>query len=213
MSSLAFVSIEDWQYRDTAARARETAEKAALAALPLPPPGFTEEQVALRVQVALAAAEERWKAQAVSAEADAQRRDARMLAALEAFALERSAYFRHVESEIVHLSLAVAKKILDREAQLDPTLLGGLVRIALDRLGAESTITLRMPPDDLDAWRKHADWKGSKYSCEFAVDDSLQPGDCVVETSMGTANFGFSAQLKEIEQGLLGILAQRPERA
>ena len=213
MSSPAFLSIEDWQYRDTANRAREAAEKAAQACAPLVPPGLSEQQVAQRVQVALAAAEERWTAKAVLAEEDAQRRDARMLAALQAFETERLTYFRRVETEVVHLSLAVAKKILDREAQLDPTLLGGLVRIALDRLGADAAVRLRVPTADLDTWKDGADWKGSRHHCEVAVDDTLEPGDCVVETTMGTAHFGFAAQLKEIEQGLLGILAQRPERA
>lgn len=209
MSSLAFVSIEDWNYRDIAARAREAAEKAAQAAIPLPPPGPSEEQVAERIQAALAAAEARWAAQAG---ADAQRRDAQMLAALEAFAAERSSYFRHVESEIVHLSLAIAKKILHREAELDPTLLGGLVRIALDRLGTEEAVRLRVPPQDLPSWESHVNGTGSRYRVELAADDRLRTGDCLVETNMGTANFGFPAQLKEIEQGLLGILAQRPER-
>jgi hypothetical protein len=33
----------------------------------------------------------------------------------------------------------------------------------------------------------------------------------VVETDLGTASLGFEAQLKEVEQGMLDLLALRPE--
>ena len=43
------------------------------------------------------------------------------------------------------------------------------------------------------------------------VEDPSQPLDaCVLETAMGTAAFGLEVQLKEIEHGLMDILAARP---
>jgi len=44
------------------------------------------------------------------------------------FAEERDRYLREVEHEVVSLSLAVAARILRREAQMDPLLLTGAVR-------------------------------------------------------------------------------------
>ncbi len=209
MSSLAFASIKNWQYDDIAAGAREAEEKTRLAAMPLPSPGLSEAQVALRVQGAVAEAEARWAAQA---EAEGEKQEARMTAALEAFSAERASYFRRVETEVVHLALGIAKKILQREAELDPTLLSGLVRIALDRMGVGSSICLRVHPSKLSTWQGKTAWKDARYTCELVADDALQPDDCVVETDIGTANFAFDTQLKEIEAGLLGILAQRPEK-
>lgn len=208
MSSLALRTVEKWQYDDIAARAREAAEKAAAALVPAPSPGFSEQQVAARVKEALAEAELRWTAQA---EAHESARAAKLMAAMEQFADERNAYFRRVESEVVQLALAIARRILEREAQLDPTLLSGLVRIALDRMGAGSAVRLRVPPAQFAAWQANRDWKRSRYQLELAADDTLQPGDCVVATDLGSANFGFATQLQEIEAGLLNILAQRPE--
>ena len=207
MSSLALRTVKDWKYDDIAARAREGAEKAAAASVPIRPPGVTEEQVQARVFAALAEAELRWKAQA---EIHENAREAKMICAMEGFASERAAYFQRVESELVQLSLAVARKILEREAELDPTLLSGLVRIALDRMGAGTAVRLRVPPSQLSGWQGNDEWKRSRYAFEMAADDTLEPGDCVVETDLGSANFGFEAQLKEIEAGLLSILAQRP---
>ena len=208
MSSLALRSVKKWQYDDIAARVRAAAERAAAAAVPSPPLGFTEPQVAARVTAALAEAELRWKAQA---DADERARAVQTIKVMESFAAERTAYFRRVESEVVQLSLAIARKILAREAELDPTLLSGLVRIALDRMGAGSAVRLRLPPAQISAWQRNDAWKLSRYALEFAADEALQPGECVVETDLGSAEFGFEAQLKEIEAGLLGILAQRPD--
>ena len=208
MSSLALRTVQKWQYDDIAARAREAAEKAAAALVPAPPPGLSEQQVTARVEAALAEAERRWRSQA---EAHERAQAAKMLAAMEQFAGERNAYFRRVEAEVVQLALAIARRVLEREAQLDPTLLSGLVRIALDRMGAGSAVRLRVPSAQLAAWQREAHWKRSRYQLELAADDALQPGDCVVETDLGSANFGFATQLQEIEAGLLNILAQRPD--
>src|SRR5579863_8304711 len=50
-------------------------------------------------------------------------------AALTGFAQDRAQYYQSVESEVVQLALSMASKILHREAQLDPLLLAGLVRV------------------------------------------------------------------------------------
>ena len=78
-------------------------------------------------------------------------------------------------------------------------------------MGAGAAVRLRVPSEDETKWRAN---EASGRSCppwEIVVDDTLQPGDCVVETDLGSAHFGFEAQLKEVEASLLGILAQRPE--
>ena len=56
-------------------------------------------------------------------------------AALEGFRREREDYFARVEREVVQLALAIAARVLNREAQFDPMLLSGAVRVALGHLG------------------------------------------------------------------------------
>jgi flagellar assembly protein FliH len=175
---------------------------------PPPAPGFTEEQVAARIEAALADAEGRWATEAGALET---RREAQIAAALEGFGRERVLYFRKAETEVVHLALAVSRKILQREASLDPDLLAALVRIALDRMGAGPAVRLRVPPADLAAWERRNGLAETRYECDLVADGSLGAGDCVVETDLGTASLGFEAQLKEVEQGMLDLLALRPE--
>ena len=63
--------------------------------------------------------------------------------ALKEFEQQRADYFRRVESEVVRLALAIARKVLHREAQMDPLLLAGVVRVALDQMQAGSRVVLR----------------------------------------------------------------------
>ena len=76
------------------------------------------------------------QAAAVAAEAD---RYKRQLAALVVrFAEERDRYLNAVEQEVVKLALAVAARILRREAQMDLLPLTGAARVALGQLAAAS---------------------------------------------------------------------------
>lgn len=133
--------------------------------------------------------------------------------ALEAFASERHAYFRQVETEVVQLALSVARKILHREAQIDPLLLAGMVRVALDQIEANTKVTVRVHPRqgaDCRAFFSHAD---AEHMPEIVEDAAVELDRCVLQTELGTTELGIEVQLKEIEQGLLDLMSQRPDRA
>ena len=204
MSNKVYTKLTVWEYQDTALPSPQAKEAAA----PKPVPGLTEEQAAARTRSALLEAEQRWSTHAAEQEL---RRKQEITAALDGFAEERATYFRRVETEVVQLALAVARKILQREANLDPTLLAALVRIALDRMKAGSAVKLRLPPEEVSLWRDCPTFAGGRYQCEFVGDDTLAKGDCLLETDLGAGDFGLETQLKEVEQGLLDLLAQRPD--
>jgi flagellar assembly protein FliH len=71
---------------------------------------------------------------------------------IESFAQERDRYLHAVEHEVVKLALAVAARILRREAQMDPLLLTGAVRVALGQLSGSTQVRLRVPAAELDLW-------------------------------------------------------------
>jgi len=129
------------------------------------------------------------------------------------FEEERTGYFDRVESEVVHLALAIARKILQRETELDPTLLAALVRIALDRMQCGPAVRIRVVTAEVERWRQMGEGGGSAARWEVAADDELQPGDCVVETELGNANFGFAAQMHDVEEAFAQLLAHKPDRA
>jgi flagellar assembly protein FliH len=136
---------------------------------------------------------------------------ASLAAALAEFTRDRAAYFQKIEAEVVQLALAIARKILHREAQLDPLLLAGIVRVALEKIDGATGVILQIHPQSAADWRRylmtHLDPSDMP---EIAEDSALPPDRCVLKTAMGTAVVGLEVQLKEIEQGLMDLLAVRP---
>jgi flagellar biosynthesis/type III secretory pathway protein FliH len=140
------------------------------------------------------------------------RERAGLAAALEQFTRDRARYFETVEGEVVQLALAIARKILHREAQLDPLLLAGIVRVALEKLDGATRVVLRLHPQNAADWRRYlATHLGLSDMPEIVEDPALEIDRCTLETSMGSAIVGLEVQLKEIEQGLMDLLAARPE--
>lgn len=128
------------------------------------------------------------------------------------FEEERSHYYAQVESEIVQLSLAIARKILHREAQVDPMLLAALVRLAVEKMREGSSVTVRVAPGRSASWKQYFAGVPSVTHVEVTEDAQLGELDCVLETELGSANFGLDTQLKEVEQGFFDLLALRPAK-
>ena len=68
---------------------------------------------------------------------------------------QREDYFQRVESEVVRLALSIARKILHREAQIDPLLLTGIVRVALESVNDGTQVRLRANPQEIPFWRDY----------------------------------------------------------
>jgi len=131
--------------------------------------------------------------------------------ALAGFTCDRATYFQNVEGEVVQLALSIARKILHREAQLDPLLLAGIVRVALEKIDGATGVALRIHPENAADWSRYLATHLDPADRPEIVEDLAQPPDrCTLETSMGTAVIGLEVQLKEIEQGLMDLLAARP---
>jgi flagellar assembly protein FliH len=133
--------------------------------------------------------------------------------AVRGFVQERETYFGHVEAEVVGLALAIARKILHREAQVDPLLLAGVVRVGLEKVAVGTRVRLRVPPDQIPAWQEFfAQQPGLQSVPELMGDAALGPGHCRLETELGSTDLTLETQLKEIEQGFFDLLAQRPQK-
>jgi len=128
------------------------------------------------------------------------------------FARERETYFHRVEAEVVALALAIARKILHREAQVDPLLLGGVVRVGLDNVAAGTRVRLRVHPDQVQPWQEFFSLQPDSQALpELVGDATLGPGRCMLETELGSTDLTLETQLKEIEQGFFDLLARRPK--
>jgi flagellar assembly protein FliH len=132
-----------------------------------------------------------------------------VLKACEEFVRERARYFAGVEAEVVKLALAIAARVLHREATLDPLLLTGVVRVALEKVAEDSTTVLRVPVGAIEMWRE-VFVASPESSLQVVGDERLSAGECVLDTNVGRVELGVSAQLEEIERGFFDLMQQRP---
>ena len=126
------------------------------------------------------------------------------------FEEERDKYFGQVEAEVVQLSLAIAAKILHREAQVDPMLVASLVRLAMENMREGSNVTIRVGPTKGESWKRYFASVSGAIRVEVVEEAALNDHDCILETELGSANFSLEKQLKEVEQGFFDLLAVRP---
>jgi len=130
-----------------------------------------------------------------------------ILEALEQFAGERREYFRRVETDVVTLALAIARKLLHREAQIDPLLLSGIVRVALEQIQQGSQVVLRCSPAEQPGWQKFLSTLSESHrEIALVADEVVEPGRIVLETIAGKAEISLEEQLREIESGFLDLL-------
>jgi flagellar assembly protein FliH len=136
---------------------------------------------------------------------------ARLVGAADQFRAARERYFAEVEQEVVKLALAIAARVLHREAQIDPLLLTGAVRVALEKMADRTGVVLHVAGPDVEAWEgAFAAIIEASERPRVTGDAQLERGECRLETKMGTVELGVSVQLEEIEKGFFDLLNHRP---
>ena len=165
-----------------------------------------DRQLAEETRKAFAAGRERGRQEGADAAreavtAEAERRKRQLGELVEKFAEERDRYLQAVEQEVVRLALAVAARILRREAQMDPLLVTGAVRVALGQLARSSEVRLRVPAADVNLWTETIALVPHLTIKPVVVgEEGMRLGDCVVESKVGTVDLGIRSQLGEIER-------------
>jgi flagellar assembly protein FliH len=145
------------------------------------------------------------------AEREVQRARAAISHAIDAFALQRDAYYQQAEREVVDLALAIARRIIHRETQIDPRLLEALVHHEIEQLDAATSVRLVVSPDALASWNEAA--SAMPRTVEVHSDRALSSGDIRIETALGVTSINFERELKEIERGFFDLLSHRPAPA
>lgn len=140
-------------------------------------------------------------------EASAKRGDAmlrRLTQTLDEMTGLRAQMIRETEQQMVSLALAVARRIIHREVSLDRDLLVAIARVALDRLGENAQVSVRLNPDDYSVTEasRSAEWTGTQVT--VAADSRVPRGGCRIESDFGTLDAGVDAQIEELAHALLG---------
>jgi flagellar biosynthesis/type III secretory pathway protein FliH len=113
----------------------------------------------------------------------------------------RNEMIHRTERQAVQLVLAIAERIVQREITLDRTLLLGMARVALDRLGEYGSATIRLNPDDYQAMGAKPSIDGA--AVEVLADSSVPRGGCHVQSDFGFMDVSPESQFRELARALL----------
>jgi flagellar assembly protein FliH len=115
------------------------------------------------------------------------------------------------EGDLLKLAVAIARRVVHRELTLDPASIGGLIRVALEKLQARELCRVRVHPDQETAIRGSLQRFSNSQKVEIIADSSMQCGDVLFETAHGNLDGSIESQLQEIERGLADRLERLPQ--
>lgn len=126
----------------------------------------------------------------------------RLAQTLEELANLRREMIRQTERQMVQLALAIARRVVRREVALDGDLTLSMARLALDRLGDSTSVTVRLHPDDLAVIADGAE-RWDRPHVTVVADRDIGRGGCVVDSDFGSIDASVEAQFQELARALL----------
>lgn len=131
-------------------------------------------------------------------------------AAVTSFGQAQGRYFAEAETAVVRLAFSIASRVLHRESQLDPLLLRGAVRVALETTQQSATCVLEVDAQRAEAWAQWLSSEGTLARVQVRSKEDAVPGHCRLEIGASSADLSVNAQLAEIERGFFDLLQSRP---
>lgn len=145
------------------------------------------------------------------AEASARRGEAalrRLAQTIEELSNLRAELLQKTERQVVELALAIAVRVLRREVSVDRELLIAMAKVALERLGENTSATIRLNPEDYAVIGAQAHL-GEHDVVRVVADPLVSSGGCLVQSDFGLIDAGIDAQLGEVAAAL-GVAAPVP---
>ena len=116
----------------------------------------------------------------------------------------RKQIFIDSEKEIVELALAIARRIICHEVQLNKNTVIDVTREALKRVEDHENIKIRMGPEDFECFESAADPDliCNNDNVTFEAQEAISSGGCIIETEAGTIDARIEKQLQAVEGAL-----------
>ena len=121
--------------------------------------------------------------------------------AIENAASHKSRLRQEAERDVVGLALAMARRILRRQFQVDEEAILGLVKAAFENASLREITEVRVNPQFAGVVQNHLQSIGAPVSIRLTADGSLELGGVIVETSRGYLDASAESQLDEIGRG------------
>jgi len=133
----------------------------------------------------------------------------RMAQSIDDIATVKQRYLAESEDQLVRLAVAVARRILYREIQVDTEALFGLIHAATQRAELRELNRILLNPKDHQALLPHLERLQLPPRVEIVSDSALERGALLLESTSGILDASIQAQLDEVERGFIDLLGRR----
>ncbi|HEX6545181.1 MAG TPA: FliH/SctL family protein [Bryobacteraceae bacterium] len=116
---------------------------------------------------------------------------------------------KQAEGDLARLAVAIARRILHREIQVDHDALLGLIKAALAKVDQREIHIVRTHPDNVDLVQRVLESGRTQKRIEIAGDARLDRGALVIELSRGQLDASVETQLEEIERGFADLVGEQ----
>jgi flagellar assembly protein FliH len=116
----------------------------------------------------------------------------------------RTETLQDIEKEIVELALAIARKVICREVEMDREVVACVAREALARIDDPGKITIKMNPEDLQFIEETSynlsNMLGSIDNVTLEAEENIQSGGCMIKTGLGEIDARIESQIQVVEE-------------
>ena len=116
----------------------------------------------------------------------------------------REETFNQIETEVVELALAIARKVICREVSTDKETVVCVAREALAKVDDPGKIKIKMNPADLqfinETKYQLSNLIANVNNVTIEAEESIQCGGCVIETDLGEIDARIEKQLQAVEE-------------
>jgi flagellar assembly protein FliH len=137
----------------------------------------------------------------------------RISALLQGVASDTEALVRGLETQVVELALAIAEKVIAREARVDPEIVLNVVRAALSEVHDVSELRVRVNPEDVplldNRWQEMLPKSVAERS-ELVADELVDRGGVLVETRIGFVDSQLKTRLNQVVTTFQAVLDGEP---
>ncbi|WP_447968375.1 FliH/SctL family protein [Nitrospira sp. M1] len=130
----------------------------------------------------------------------------RALMLVEQMAAARAHMLQQVESDVVALALAIAKKVIHREVSMHKEVVVEQVNHIFKQLSTASGVSLHVHPDDVDSLQtlqgQLTTLDGTSPPIRIESDPAIEVGGCILQTEGLYIDAGIESQLKIIGEAL-----------
>ena len=121
--------------------------------------------------------------------------------------------YQNAQKNVAQLALSIAKKIILRETRIHNDIFADILKTALENIAQQEKIRVRLNPADLlHLQTNHTAGVSDSMTSDrirFEPDDTVSPGGCIIQTSLGDIDARIERQIECVEDAFNKIFTQK----